>query len=182
MRILILGGCGAGKSTFAQSIGESIDIPIYHLDALYWKAGWKRPTKEEWDSKLSEIVNKDEWIIDGEYRDTLDERLEKADVIIFLDVPTVVRLYRVIKRRVIYSRKKRPDMHKDCEERLNKEFIRDVIRFNRHMRKKIINKVTEYQNTKEVIIMSSNNEMKSCLDSLVMKTEHKNNRCVETKI
>ena len=36
-RILIIGGNGAGKTTFAKALAEKTQLPLVHLDALYWR-------------------------------------------------------------------------------------------------------------------------------------------------
>ncbi len=41
-KILIIGNCGAGKSTLARALNEKTKIPIYHLDKYYWEKNWKR--------------------------------------------------------------------------------------------------------------------------------------------
>ncbi len=39
-RIAILGCSGGGKSTLARALGEALDLPVVHLDQLYWLPGW----------------------------------------------------------------------------------------------------------------------------------------------
>ncbi len=49
-RILVIGSGGSGKTTFSKKLAERSGLPLYHLDALYWKPGWKEPEKAEWRS------------------------------------------------------------------------------------------------------------------------------------
>lgn len=42
-RILVLGPCGAGKSTLAAQLGKRLDLPVIHLDSEYWRPGWVEP-------------------------------------------------------------------------------------------------------------------------------------------
>ena len=39
-RIMIIGSGGSGKSTFSSKLSEVLGLPLYHLDAYYWKPGW----------------------------------------------------------------------------------------------------------------------------------------------
>lgn len=76
MRILIIGCGGSGKSTLAKQLSERLNIPVIHLDRLYWKAGWKTISDEKFDELLLEELLKDSWIIDGNYNRTLQWRLK----------------------------------------------------------------------------------------------------------
>ena len=70
-KILVLGSGGSGKTTFALQLGKKLDLPLYHLDALYWKPNREKPSEAEWNQKITELLAKDHWIIDGSYFNTL---------------------------------------------------------------------------------------------------------------
>ena len=55
-RILIIGPCGAGKSTLAAELGPRLGLPVYHMDQLNWKAGWIESSKDEIREKLAAIT------------------------------------------------------------------------------------------------------------------------------
>ena len=116
-RIMIIGSCGAGKSTLAIQLNEIIDIPIIHLDKEYWKPGWVESEKEEWYERQNKMVDKDSWIIDGNYGGSLDIRFSKADTVIFLDYNKFICLYRIFKRWVQNSGRNRIDMGEGCNEK-----------------------------------------------------------------
>src|SRR5688572_4725457 len=94
-RVLIIGSAGAGKSTLAQQLGAIVGLPVIHLDAHYWNAGWKETPQEEWKQRVAELLRRDAWIMDGNYGSTLRERVEAADTVILLDLSRVRCLYRV---------------------------------------------------------------------------------------
>ena len=45
-RIAIVGPAGSGKSTLARQLGDVLDLPVVHLDALFWQPGWREPSRE----------------------------------------------------------------------------------------------------------------------------------------
>ena len=135
-RILLIGCPGSGKSTLAKRIGEVTNLPVIHLDTIYWLPHWERRSKEEFDSLLLEELRKDKWIIDGNYNRTLDLRISYCDLIIYLDIPRRVCLWSVIKRRFKYANKSRDDMQKDCNEVIDYSFLSYVFKFNKTHRKK----------------------------------------------
>ncbi|SHF28787.1 hypothetical protein SAMN05444392_11371 [Seinonella peptonophila] len=96
-KICIIGLSGTGKSTLAMKLGAVLKIKVYHLDALYWKPGWVQSTMDELMDKQKEILKKECWIIDGNYSDTWSNRLDEADLIIYLDIPRCLRMYRLLK-------------------------------------------------------------------------------------
>ncbi|MFK8057784.1 MAG: hypothetical protein AB8F78_16780 [Saprospiraceae bacterium] len=128
-RILILGGCGAGKSTLARRLHEKTNLPVFHLDQHYHLPNWQEPTREDWRATVQELVKGDQWIIDGNYGSSMDITLAAADTIIYLDLPTTRCFWRVIKRTWKHHGTVRPDMPEGCKERFTFEFLHYVALF-----------------------------------------------------
>lgn len=84
-KIIVIGPSGAGKSTFSRKLNKIINVPIYHLDNLFWKVDKTHIEKDLFDLKLNEILEQDEWIIDGDYSRTYEIRFKNADTIFFLN-------------------------------------------------------------------------------------------------
>lgn len=91
-RAIIIGPSGAGKSYFSKQLADITNLPLYHLDNIFWKEDRTHISRDEFDKKLLEILEKDEWIIDGDYSRTYDIRMKYADTIYFLDFPLEVAL------------------------------------------------------------------------------------------
>lgn len=122
-RILLIGPGGAGKSTLAQCLAERLDLPLIHLDALYWQAGWVETPKDVWRQRLATLLQGEAWVMDGNYGGTLDLRLAACDTAILLDLPPWQCLWRVVKRRLRHRGRARPDMTPGCPERLDGAFL-----------------------------------------------------------
>ena len=136
-RIMIIGFSGCGKSTLARRLGEILDIEPTHLDALHWLPNWVESTDEYKIEQLLPVLQRERWIIEGSYRRILwRERADGADTVIFLDFNRFLCLWRVIKRRIMYNGKTRPDMGADCPEKLDFEFLKWVVWDGRKKRKK----------------------------------------------
>lgn len=133
-RVLVIGPCGAGKSTASHRIAAALGLPLYHLDQLHWKPGWVEGSKEELGAALAPILVQDRWIIDGNYGSTMEQRLERADTVIYLDYPIYLCLWRAAKRVWTFRGKTRPDMAEDCPERFDLEFFRYIANWNHHAR------------------------------------------------
>lgn len=146
-KVAIIGGSGAGKSTLAQELGLKLNIPVYHLDSIFWKPGWNPIERSELLEKQAIILQTDSWIIDGNYGATMDMRLLEADTVIFLHYKTIRCLYGVTKRRIQYHKKTRPDMGEGCEEKLDLEFLIWVYQFNRKKSAAIYQKLDQLQDT-----------------------------------
>ena len=97
-KVLVIGCPGAGKSTFARKLSAKTGLPLYYLDMIWHKADRTTVSTEEFDTALSEIMNHDRWILDGNYLRTLPMRLEKADTVFFFDLPLDVCLSGAIER------------------------------------------------------------------------------------
>jgi adenylate kinase family enzyme len=122
-RIVVLGNSGGGKSTLARQLGEALDLPVYHLDRLFWRTGWVESAPDEFEAKVLEVAALDRWVIDGNYSRTLPARIDRADLIIWIDVTRVHALWRVAKRAVTQHGRTRPDMGDDCPEHIDFAFF-----------------------------------------------------------
>src|SRR5580765_2848540 len=86
-RVIVTLLAGSGKSTFSLALAAKTGLPVIHLDLHFWKPGWVAPSELEWREKQSGLLAGDAWIADGNYHETLDLRLERADTVVFLDMP-----------------------------------------------------------------------------------------------
>lgn len=133
---MIIGFSGSGKSTLARRMGAALGIEPVHMDALHWLPNWTESSVEYKIERLAPTLEQDKWIIEGTYMRVLwSERVEKADTIIFLDFNRLLCLYRAVKRRIMYNNKTRPDMGKDCKEKLDFEFFKWLVWIGRRKRK-----------------------------------------------
>ena len=97
-RVLIVGCSGAGKSTLARELSSIVDVPLVHLDHLFWMPGWIERTTSEFDQLLQTELEKECWIIEGNYKRTLPHRLQFADTVIFLNFNRWICAWRALKR------------------------------------------------------------------------------------
>ena len=168
-RVLVIGSGGAGKSTNAKRLGQILDIEVKHLDRFYWRPGWKESSKEEWLQTVAELTSGDSWIMDGNYGGTLEFRLQHCDTIIFLDMPRLLCLWRIAKRRLRYQNRSRPDMAEGCSEKLNWEFIQWIWNYPRRTRPGVITLLQEHAQGKHIVWLRSSAEVERFLESQQVK-------------
>ena len=164
-RILVLGCAGSGKSTLSKKLSQKLDIEVIHLDAHYWK-NWQEANSEEFAAFVGEIVTRESWIIDGNYRKTLPVRLAVADSVIFLDFPTSTCIMSVIKRTLRNYGKERDDMGEGCRERFNLSFLKWVLTFRRKNRRFITDNLDAFPEVNK-IILKSRKEANEFLENLL---------------
>lgn len=109
-KVAIIGAPGSGKTTLAIKLKEIYKLPVVFLDAFYRLPNWIMRDPKERDAMILEETKKDEWIIDGTFIDTLEERVKVADLIIFLDFKTSVQIAGIFKRYFSNFGKEKPDM------------------------------------------------------------------------
>lgn len=151
-KILIIGSPGSGKSTFSKKLSKKLNIPLVHLDRLFWKKDWNERSREEFDALLINELEKEEWIIDGNYQRTIELRLHYADTVVFFDYNRFLCLWRVLKRVITNHGKVRDDMGEGCRERFDWKFLRYVYSFNDKEREKIYKKLSTNPNVRVIII------------------------------
>lgn len=168
-KIMIIGSSGAGKTTLARTLHELTGLELLPLDRYYFLPNWVECAPDEWAIKVKQLSEKPTWIIDGNYGRTMDVRLEKADTLIFLDFPTWVCFYRVIKRTLQYYQQTRPDMAPGCKERFSLGFLAYVLHFRQVKRPKIMERLSKIPAGINVYILKNNKEVQLFLSKV--KTE-----------
>ena len=154
-KILVIGCCGAGKSTLAKKLSAKTGLPIIHLDKEYWNPNWEETPKVEWERKIKLLVSQSNYIMDGNYSGSLHLRLPSADKIIFLDYPTRICLWRVIKRIWKNLGNTRQDMAPGCPERFDIEFLHYVLVFNLVTRKRLYRILKARKESCQLIVLKN---------------------------
>ena len=162
-KILVIGSGGAGKSTFSRRLSEKIGIEVFHLDKLYWRAGWIEPLKDEWQKTVETLLKQSEWIMDGNFGGTMEMRLAACDTAIFLDLPRTVCLYRILKRWLKYRNTNRPDMTEGCNEKVDWEFLGWIWGYPKKNKPAVEAKFKRFENDKTIIRLKSKSEVEAFL-------------------
>ncbi|MCM3005850.1 DNA topology modulation protein [Priestia koreensis] len=166
-RIVVIGSGGSGKSTFSRELGKLINIPVFHLDSLYWGPNWEKTPDNEWVETQKRYIRKEKWILDGNFSSTLEMRMKVADTIIFLDLSKYICVFRAFKRSIKYYGKTRSDMGNECYEKFDMNFLKWIWEFPQNGRLKILNHLnTLNSKEKTVILLKSPKEVRKFLSSL----------------
>ena len=133
MKIAIIGYSGSGKSTLARKLAEEYNLPVLHFDRVQFRPNWEiRPqASKEIMTKTFLDLHKD-WVIDGNYSGlSFERRMEEADVIVMLLFNKASCLYRVTRRYLTHKNSSRPDMADGCNEKLDWEFVKWILKDGR---------------------------------------------------
>ena len=161
MKIAIMGYSGSGKSTLAGKIGESYGCDVFHFDAVQFLPGWEiREFDERMQLSKEFLDTHDSWVIDGTYsRFHLERRLEEADLIILMLFNRFSSLYRVTKRYITYRNKTRPDMAEGCNEKLDWEFVKWVLRDGRKQKTKDLFQRIQTEYADKVVVIKNQRQL-----------------------
>ena len=148
-KVIVIGCPGSGKSTVSRALHNKTGIPLYHLDMMYWNADKTTVEKSVFLERLSAVLEKDEWIIDGNYISTMELRLSLCDTVFFLDYPTEFCLGGVRARRGV-ARSDIPWIETDKDT----EFVE---KFNVEQRPRVLSLLERYSD-KNIFIFKSREE------------------------
>ena len=157
-KVIVIGCPGSGKSTVSRTLHNKTGIPLYHLDMMYWNADKTTVEKSVFLERLSDVLEKDEWIIDGNYSSTMELRMVACDTVIFLDYPLDVCLDGIRERRG----KPRSDMPW-IETEEDSEFIEFIKNYNEQQKPKVLELLKKYSD-KNIIILESREQADAFLN------------------
>ncbi|MFT7487079.1 MAG: adenylate kinase family enzyme [Candidatus Paceibacteria bacterium] len=100
-RVWVVGSCGCGKTTVAKKVGDVLAIPSAHVDDYIWLPGWKLREREEMLGLIENRLEEESWVMEGNLgRDAtrLWAIADRADLILWLDLPFRVTFWRLVRR------------------------------------------------------------------------------------
>jgi len=156
-KISIIGGPGTGKSTLANNLGKTLNLPIYHIDGIHHLENWQIRDKSDRDKIILDTIKTSKWIMDGTYSSTLEMRVESSDMIIFLNFSTFARLKGILARYFKNRNKERVEIP-GCKERMTLEFLKFTINWNK-TKGKNINSVLEKYKNKKILIFTNRKQL-----------------------
>ena len=156
-KIIVIGCSGSGKSTFSRKLQKATGLELFYLDAIYWNKDGSHITRDEFTKKQREILKRESYIIDGNFRNTLEMRFKDADLVFFFDLPTEICIHGVKNRKG-----KRPEM--PCELPVNQELIEFIKNFNTDVKPLILKLIKKYK--KDIITFHSHKEADNYIEGL----------------
>ncbi len=100
-RISVVGTSGSGKSTVARNIARRLEVPYIELDAIHHQANWTPMSAADFRVAVAERTAGDAWVADGNYRTKLGDLVwQRADTVVWLDLPRWLVMYQVVTRTV----------------------------------------------------------------------------------
>ena len=163
MKIHIIGCSGTGKTYFAKRLSNKYNIPHYDLDNIYWdnssqKYGIKTEIEKR-DKLLLNILEKDDWIIEGIYYKWLEQSFKNADIIYILDLPKYIYKLRIIKRFI--KRKLKLEISKKETLKSLLDLLKWTDKFQNEDMKEIIKILEKYK--EKVYFIKSKKKIKEIL-------------------
>lgn len=163
-RIAIIGAPGSGKTTLSQKLEKLYNLPLFNIDTIYQLPNWVMRDPKERDAMILEEADKDKWIIDGTFIDTLEYRVNRADRVIFLDYSTWTFLRGIFDRLIHNYGKEKPDMP-GCKERFDLDFIFYVATYNIRRRKYVLEVLNKFKD-KDIIVFRKQKDLNKWVEEL----------------
>ena len=169
-KVIVIGCPGSGKTTFAEKLNKFTGLPLYYLDAIWHKPDKNHISREDFDERIAEIFTTDKWIIDGNYKRTIEMRLKECDTVFLFDLPTEICIQGATER----IGKNRYDMPW-IETEFDPEFRQFIEDFPKDTLPYIYDLLEKYKDNKHIIIFKSREEADDYIKSIELKNYIQNN-------
>lgn len=131
-RVSIVGGSGSGKSELGRWVGAKLNVPVIHMDKEFFLPDWRKPEPAIWKARVEVLASAPSWVMEGNYFDVMEPRFQRSEAFVFLDIPTPMRIARVIQRTLVGLGRVRPDTGQ--KERWSSSFIAHAYQYMRKRR------------------------------------------------
>lgn len=122
-KFAIVGISGSGKSFLARQMAEKAELPVVHMDQLFWKGNWEAVPEKDYLILHQEAVKHEKWIIEGYIDEKMANRTRLADLIIYLDYPGWLCFWRVLSRYFKHRKESRPELPKEALEKFSRRLL-----------------------------------------------------------
>jgi adenylate kinase family enzyme len=96
----VVGCSGSGKTTLARSLARVLRVPNIELDAIFHQPGWKPLDDDIFKARVAEATEATAWVVDGNYSIVREMVWERADTVVWFDLPYAVVMARTVRRTV----------------------------------------------------------------------------------
>jgi adenylate kinase family enzyme len=98
-KVAVFGNAGGGKSTLSKRLAEITGLPIVALDRLQFRPGGDEVPYADYKAAHDQLLQQPQWIIDGYGSlETVWQRLDVADTLVYIDMPVLQHYWWVTKR------------------------------------------------------------------------------------
>ena len=139
MRIHVTGNCGSGKTTLAKQLQELTGLPLLQMDSLVWQPNWQPTPADIRDKTEKEWAGEAQWIIEGVSR----HARKNADLIVFLDFPWPLCLYRALKRTWELRHSNRAELTSCSERNAFWPLLKTLWLYQKTTRKRILSELQD---------------------------------------
>ena len=160
-RVAIVGCGGSGKSYVARQLGRLLDLPVVHMDAVYFDDQWNPLPMERFEAVQRELVAAPRCVMDGNYNSTVQVRLEAADTVVFMDLPTRVCLWGILSRQLRHGRGQNDQS--GVYNRITLDVLRYVLGYRRKMRPRVLAKIHRHASGARLIMLTSRRQTRRFL-------------------
>jgi adenylate kinase family enzyme len=167
-RVIVIGSPGAEKGALARAIAERLKIPCLELERLYWRPGWRKPTAEEWRAQVTELADREQWVMEGTFPSTLDIRVARADWLVFVDAPMPVCFIRKLKEMIRARRDRKAEAAPGCPPRIDTRLLRFIWTFPTSIGPRINTIIARERRNRTIFILRSKREQEDFLAKVPM--------------
>jgi adenylate kinase family enzyme len=97
-RVAVVGNSGSGKTSLAAALADRLGVRHVELDAVFHQPGWQPLDAAEFRHRVEAETAADGWVIDGNYRAVRDLVWDRADTIVWLDLPRRTVTWQILQR------------------------------------------------------------------------------------
>ena len=165
-RVLVIGSSGAGKTTLSTRLAAKLNVPVHYLDLHHWQPGWKYRDTAEAREIVRALTKTPEWVMDGNFAETFDLRMPRADSLIWLDYPRVTCIRRILTRTIKDYRQPKPDLPQGCPETFDIGVLRFAWDFPVKHRPSIVEAIERFGGHLNIVRLCNDRDAESFLATL----------------